>query len=99
MDLTPRSSLVPKSWNYLLNPAHRDFRKIRISEPMPFVFDARMWKEKYARIPWSPWLPAKCGRSPSSPGWLPVEHLVNQMENDIPRQDSGQVDRDRRDVP
>ena len=40
------SVLVPKSWNYLLNPSHRDFKKIRISDPMPFVFDARMWKEK-----------------------------------------------------
>ncbi len=40
------SVLVPKSWNYLLNPLHRDFRKIHVSEPMPFVFDARMWKEK-----------------------------------------------------
>jgi RES domain-containing protein len=28
------SVLVPRSWNYLLNPAHRDFRKIRISAPM-----------------------------------------------------------------
>ena len=40
------SVLVPKSWNYLLNPAHRDFAKIRISNPMPFIFDPRMWKEK-----------------------------------------------------
>ena len=40
------SVLVPKSWNYLLNPAHRDFKKIHISDPMPFVFDARMRKEK-----------------------------------------------------
>jgi RES domain-containing protein len=40
------SVLVPKSWNYLLNPSHRDFKKIKISDPMPFVFDARMWKEK-----------------------------------------------------
>lgn len=40
------SVLVPKSWNYLLNPTHNDFNKIRISDPMPFVFDARMWKEK-----------------------------------------------------
>jgi RES domain-containing protein len=40
------SVLVPKSWNYLLNPAHRDFEKIRVSDPMPFIFDARMWKEK-----------------------------------------------------
>jgi RES domain-containing protein len=40
------SVLVPKSWNYLLNPAHRDFKKIRITGPIPFVFDARLWKEK-----------------------------------------------------
>ena len=39
------SVLVPKSWNYLLNPAHHDFKKIHISDPMPFVFDTRMWKE------------------------------------------------------
>jgi RES domain-containing protein len=38
------SVLVPRSWNYLLNPAHNDFKKIRISDPMPFVFDSRMWK-------------------------------------------------------
>ncbi|MDD1750926.1 MAG: RES domain-containing protein [Methanothrix sp.] len=41
------SVLVPRSWNYLLNPAHSDFKKIRISDPMPFVFDARMWKLPY----------------------------------------------------
>ncbi len=40
------SVLVPKSWNYLLNPTHGDFNKIRIGDPMSFVFDARMWKEK-----------------------------------------------------
>ena len=39
------SVLVPKSWNYLLNPAHPDFKKIRIADPLIFVFDARMWKE------------------------------------------------------
>jgi RES domain-containing protein len=38
------SVLVPKSWNYLLNPAHRDFVKIRITGPMPFVFDSRLLK-------------------------------------------------------
>jgi RES domain-containing protein len=40
------SVLVPKSWNYLLNPSHHDFNNIHISDPMPFVFDSRMWKEK-----------------------------------------------------
>jgi RES domain-containing protein len=38
------SVLVPRSWNYLLNPSHSDFKKIRISDPLPFVFDERMWK-------------------------------------------------------
>ncbi len=38
------SVLVPRSWNYLINPTHGNFNKIRISDPIPFVFDARMWK-------------------------------------------------------
>lgn len=44
--LSVPSVLVPKSWNYLLNPAHHDLKKIRISDPMPFIFDARLWKTK-----------------------------------------------------
>jgi len=38
------SSVIPEERNYLLNPAHRDFKRIRIRKPMPFHFDARMWK-------------------------------------------------------
>ncbi|MBI1823361.1 MAG: RES domain-containing protein [Nitrospirae bacterium] len=38
------SVLIPEEVNYLLNPAHPDFRKIKFSEPKPFYFDARMWK-------------------------------------------------------
>ncbi|MGH7771373.1 MAG: RES family NAD+ phosphorylase [Candidatus Binatia bacterium] len=38
------SAVIPEERNYLLNPAHRDFKRIRIHKPMPFHFDPRMWK-------------------------------------------------------
>ena len=38
------SAIVPVEWNYLLNPAHPDFSRIRISRPFNFEFDERMWK-------------------------------------------------------
>ncbi len=38
------SAIVPSEMNYLLNPAHPDFRRIRVGRPLPFVFDPRMWK-------------------------------------------------------
>jgi RES domain-containing protein len=37
------SVLIPEEQNYLLNPAHPDFRHIRISTPAKFTFDPR-WK-------------------------------------------------------
>lgn len=36
------STLVPIEMNYLLNPAHRDFRRIRLHAPLDFVFDSRL---------------------------------------------------------
>jgi RES domain-containing protein len=39
------SALIHTQHNFILNPHHRDFRKIRISEPRPFRFDSRMWKQ------------------------------------------------------
>jgi len=36
------SVIVPGEHNYLLNPAHRDFRKISIAKPEPFAFDPRL---------------------------------------------------------
>lgn len=39
------SVLVPGSFNYLLNPSHADFRKIRIDKPKPISMDQRMWKK------------------------------------------------------
>jgi RES domain-containing protein len=38
------SALVTRERNYLLNPAHADFRRIRIGRPERFAFDPRMWK-------------------------------------------------------
>jgi RES domain-containing protein len=42
--LTVPSAVIPEEQNYLLNPAHRDFRRIRIHKATPFQFDPRMWK-------------------------------------------------------
>jgi len=36
------SVIVPGEPNYLLNPAHPDFRKIRIGKPERFTFDSRL---------------------------------------------------------
>jgi len=36
------SAIVPDERNFLLNPAHPDFRKIRIGPPAPFAYDARL---------------------------------------------------------
>ncbi len=38
------SAIVPAECNYILNPAHSEFHKIRIASPTPFNFDSRMWK-------------------------------------------------------
>jgi len=36
------SVLVPGEPNYLLNPVHPDFRRLRISSPKPFTLDPRL---------------------------------------------------------
>jgi RES domain-containing protein len=36
------SAIIPAERNFLLNPAHRDFGRIRIGKPMRFSFDPRM---------------------------------------------------------
>ena len=38
------SILAPGEFNVLLNPAHADFPRLKISRPKPFSFDPRMWK-------------------------------------------------------
>lgn len=36
------SVLVPAETNYLINPTHRDFKKIKIGKPVPFSIDPRL---------------------------------------------------------
>jgi len=36
------SAVIPQEDNYLLNPAHPDFKHIRINRPSPFSFDPRI---------------------------------------------------------
>jgi RES domain-containing protein len=36
------SVIVPSESNYVLNPAHPDFARIRVGVPLPFPFDARL---------------------------------------------------------
>ena len=38
------SAIIPEENNYLLNPAHRDFKRIHLNKPIPFHLDPRMWK-------------------------------------------------------
>jgi RES domain-containing protein len=38
------SAVVPIERNYILNPSHGDFRRIRVGRPIEFSFDPRMWK-------------------------------------------------------
>ncbi|MEI7837288.1 MAG: RES family NAD+ phosphorylase [Planctomycetota bacterium] len=38
------SALVPMDWNYLLNPAHPDFRRITIGSATPISLDPRLVK-------------------------------------------------------
>jgi RES domain-containing protein len=36
------SVIIPGESNYLLNPAHPDFKRISIANPEPFAFDPRL---------------------------------------------------------
>jgi RES domain-containing protein len=36
------SAVIRSEWNYLLNPAHADFRKLRLGRPVAFHFDSRL---------------------------------------------------------
>ncbi|MCS6921414.1 MAG: RES family NAD+ phosphorylase [Elioraea sp.] len=37
------SAIIPTEWNFVFNPVHPDFAKLRIGRPRPFSFDSRMW--------------------------------------------------------
>jgi RES domain-containing protein len=43
------SAVVTEEWNYLLNPLHADFRKIRVSPSEPFDFDQRVARSRRIR--------------------------------------------------
>ena len=36
------SAVVPGEFNYLLNPAHPDFKRVKTGKPEPFSFDPRL---------------------------------------------------------
>ena len=38
------SVIIPKEINYLINPKHPDFAKLRFEPPNDFLFDSRMFK-------------------------------------------------------
>jgi len=42
--LSVPSSIIPHERNYLINPAHPDFIRIRTLAAEPFAFDPRMWQ-------------------------------------------------------
>lgn len=38
-------SVLTREKNYLLNPRHKDFRRVKIGPPAPFTFDPRLLKK------------------------------------------------------
>jgi len=38
------SIIIPSEYNYILNPLHSDFPKLKIGKPIAFSFNSRMWK-------------------------------------------------------
>jgi RES domain-containing protein len=38
------SAVIPHELNYLLNPRHPHFKRIRVGRPEPFSFDPRLRK-------------------------------------------------------
>lgn len=42
--LSVPSAIVPLERNFLVDPFHRDFKRVQIDAANPFVFVARMWK-------------------------------------------------------
>jgi RES domain-containing protein len=36
------SAIIPTEFNYLINPQHPEFHRLRIGEPLPFRFDPRL---------------------------------------------------------
>ena len=42
------SAIVKDEWNYLINPSHKDFKKVKIVDTEAFSFDGRWFKKQSA---------------------------------------------------
>lgn len=40
------SAIIPNEQNFILNPSHPDFARLKIGPPEPFSFDPRMWSHR-----------------------------------------------------
>jgi RES domain-containing protein len=38
------SAVIPEEYNYLVNPAHPDVKRLKSGTPKPFTFDPRLFK-------------------------------------------------------
>ena len=45
------SAVIPHELNYLLNPRHQHFKRVRVGKPEPFAFDPRLRKRAGAPKP------------------------------------------------
>ena len=39
------SSIIKDEWNYIINPMHESFKKVKIISTEPFTFDVRLFKK------------------------------------------------------
>jgi RES domain-containing protein len=39
------SAIIKDEWNYIINPMHKDFQKVKIMDIEPFNFDIRLFKQ------------------------------------------------------
>ena len=43
------SAIIENEWNYLINPRHPNFARLKFSPPKPFSFDGRLWTQHSIR--------------------------------------------------
>jgi RES domain-containing protein len=39
------SAIIKDEWNYIINPMHKDFKKVKVLTADPFTFDTRLFKK------------------------------------------------------
>src|SRR5205807_7058500 len=49
------SAVVVEEWNFLLNPAHPDFRRFQLSPPRPYSFDRRLARTRKRKPDYVRW--------------------------------------------